>query len=251
MAQIWDHGPQNQGERFVLLALADFANDAGECWPSIAGIRRKTCMSERGVQTVLRRLEDAGWLEVEAGGGRKNCNRYTIKTPQEMQGKAAETPQEMPPQEMRGYGKTPQMDAETPQMDAENPAPDAPEPSRTIIEPSEEPPCIPPTASKPVKARMPDDWVLDDDGWAYARSLQLRDDEIQEIADDFQAYWFDRTDRDGRKSERGWRQCWRNRVRSVAAQFIRNRGVAFPARTGGYGQSRSIAGVVARRRLDG
>jgi len=43
-----------------------------------------TQISERGVQTVLRRLQDDGWLEVEVGGGRKGCNVYRIKTPHQM-----------------------------------------------------------------------------------------------------------------------------------------------------------------------
>jgi hypothetical protein len=121
MAQIWENGPLRQSDRFVLLALADYANEGGECWPSIAGICRRTCLSERGAQAVLRRLEADGWLQIETGGGRKNCNLYVIKTPQQMH-PAGNAP--------------PQMDAETPQMDAENPAADAPEPLRTPIEPS-------------------------------------------------------------------------------------------------------------------
>jgi len=122
MSQIWNGGPEKQSDRFVLLALADYANDDGECWPSIAVVMRKTCMSKRGIQTVLRRLKADGWLEIEAGGGRKNCNLYRVKTPQEMH-PAGDAP--------------PHMSAETPQMTAINPAGDAPEPSRTIIEPSE------------------------------------------------------------------------------------------------------------------
>lgn len=125
MARVWETGPTNQAERFVLLALADFANDAGECWPSIKAICGKVCMSERGVQTVIRRLEAGGWLAIETGNGRHGCNKYTI-----------ETPQEMHPANPAGNAPrrkcTPHMDAETPHMDARNPAPGAPEPSRTI-----------------------------------------------------------------------------------------------------------------------
>lgn len=117
MSEIWANGPSRQSDRFVLLALADYANDEGECWPSIAGIMEKVCMSERGVQTVIRRLQADGWLEISVGSGRKNCNAYTIKNP------AGNAPRRK---------CTPQMDAETPQMDAKNPAGDAPEPSRTI-----------------------------------------------------------------------------------------------------------------------
>lgn len=121
MSRVWDFGPPVHSDRFVLLAIADYCNDDGECWPSIRSICGKVCMSERGVQTVIRRLEANGWLEIKTGNGRKGCNQYTVKTPQEMH-PAGNAP--------------PQMDAKTPQMDAQNPAPRAPEPSGTIKEPS-------------------------------------------------------------------------------------------------------------------
>ena len=121
MSYVWEFGPEKQADRFVLLALADYANDEGECWPSIAGICRKTCMSERGVQGVIQRLKINGWVSISVGSGRKNCNVYTIKNP------APPAPRSSCP---------PQMNAETPQMDVENPAPPAPEPSITIKKPS-------------------------------------------------------------------------------------------------------------------
>lgn len=80
MSAIWEAGPLDQGERFVLLALADNANDAGECWPSVRLLSQKTCMAERSVRRVLKRLCAGGWLVVDTGGGRKHCNLYHIKT---------------------------------------------------------------------------------------------------------------------------------------------------------------------------
>jgi hypothetical protein len=124
MSRVWEAGPEKQAERFVLLAIADYANNEGECWPSIAGICRKTCMSERGVQTIIRRLEDQGWLHIETGNGRRNCNLYTVKTPQDMH-PAGYAPPQMD-------AETPHMDTQTPHMDVINPAGDAPEPSLTI-----------------------------------------------------------------------------------------------------------------------
>ena len=125
MAQVWRNGPSSATDCLLMLALADYANDDGECWPSIGGLARKARLSERGVQTALRRLEAGGWLKIETGGGRRRCNLYRIKTPQEMH-PAGNAPRK----------ETPQMNAETPQITAINPAPCAPEPSRTIIEPS-------------------------------------------------------------------------------------------------------------------
>lgn len=73
------------------------------------------------------------------------------------------------------------------------------------------------------KAALPPDWVLDDDGWHYALSLQLTEDEIQELADDFHGYWRERRDASARKTERGWRQAWRNRCLDMAPKLKRNR----------------------------
>lgn len=123
MSDVWQNGPKDQSERFVLLALADYANDDGECWPSIAGICQKTCMTDRGVQKIIRRLEDGGWLSIEVGVGRKNCNVYTIKNPEPRSPRTTFTPNVV---------------AETPNVVPKNPEPRSPEPSLTIKEPSAE-----------------------------------------------------------------------------------------------------------------
>lgn len=126
MSWVWENGPGKQAERFVLLALADFSNDDGECWPAIKSIGEKTCLSERGVQTILRRLEADGWIKCKVNGGRGGANIYRIIT---SQNPAASAP--------RRKCTPPQMDAETPQMDAINPAASAPEPLRTVNKPSD------------------------------------------------------------------------------------------------------------------
>ena len=64
-------------QKAVLMALADFANDAGECWPSIRAICEWTCYSERAVRNAIRQLESSGHVVCDASRGR-NSNRYTI-----------------------------------------------------------------------------------------------------------------------------------------------------------------------------
>lgn len=117
MSAVWESGPADKSELLVLLALSDYANDEGECWPAVASIARKSRMSVRGVQQVFRRLESSGWLEIEAGNGRKNCNLYRIINP------APRAPR---------TECTPHASAETPHATAQNPAPGADKPSRTI-----------------------------------------------------------------------------------------------------------------------
>lgn len=49
-------------QRFVLLALADVADDAGSCFPSTAYLDHKTGMSNRTVRHHLAQLEADGWF---------------------------------------------------------------------------------------------------------------------------------------------------------------------------------------------
>jgi len=81
MSEVWERGPAGMGEKFVLLALADYANEHGECWPSVATLSRKCSIGERGIRLILRRLETQGWLETSLGGGRGGASRYRIVIP--------------------------------------------------------------------------------------------------------------------------------------------------------------------------
>lgn len=63
-------------DKLVLLALADWANEDGKCWPSIAKIAAKTGCGERTVQRALREAETRGILARHENKG-KGCV-YTI-----------------------------------------------------------------------------------------------------------------------------------------------------------------------------
>lgn len=65
-------------QKAVLWALADQADDAGEAWPSVAGLMEATCLSERSVRGALRELEALGWLRTSAGGGRNRTSTYHL-----------------------------------------------------------------------------------------------------------------------------------------------------------------------------
>ena len=97
MSAVYDSDLTDIYEVSVMLALANHADDSGHCYPSIARIARLARMKERGVQNVVRRLSDQGYLQVKTGGGRGGTNVYIVVA---------------------------------------NPAPHAPETSLTIIEPS-------------------------------------------------------------------------------------------------------------------
>ncbi len=78
MSAVWENGPEDKAELIVLLALADFANDAGDCWPAMPTIGKKARMSERNARRVIRKLEDDGYIKTVPGGGRYGCSQYRI-----------------------------------------------------------------------------------------------------------------------------------------------------------------------------
>lgn len=66
-------------ELLVLLALANFANDEGVCWPSMAELGSRARMSERSARRYIRRLEEKGLLECPSTkGGKGRSNRYRL-----------------------------------------------------------------------------------------------------------------------------------------------------------------------------
>jgi hypothetical protein len=121
-------------DRLVMLVLAEHAGDDLTCYPSVSRICARTGMGERGVQGVLKRLQERGQITISANGGKKGANLYRLNM--------AFTPApDAPP--------TPAPDAPAPDAPPHpipfTPAPDAPLPPHrahpnrhlTIIEPSE------------------------------------------------------------------------------------------------------------------
>lgn len=79
MTEVWETSPARGTELFLLIALADFANDQGECWPGVETLARKIRATRRSVQRLLRNLEEAGLVTCLEGGGRES-NRYLVHT---------------------------------------------------------------------------------------------------------------------------------------------------------------------------
>lgn len=130
MSQVWEDEGIGPTDRLILLSLADHANDEGVCYPSVARLVRRTGLSERAVQTAIRRLEEAGRLKIERGSGPKGCNVFTVCTP------AADAP----PQQM-------------------HPAADAPTPRSSCGEPPQE---LHPNRQEPSGNRQKTDHPSDD-----------------------------------------------------------------------------------------
>lgn len=122
MSACWPLQGMSIAQKSVIISLADNANDEGVCWPSVAKIAMRTCMSERAVQSAIRWLVDAGILSKDERLGRSTV--FTI-TPA-----AYAPPQDMHPTPANPAPPPPQMP---------HPTPAAPAP-RTVKEPKVEPP---------------------------------------------------------------------------------------------------------------
>jgi hypothetical protein len=64
-------------QKLVLISLADQANDDGICWPGVASMAKRTCLSERSVQRALRELSHLGLLTITLRPGRSTVYRVT------------------------------------------------------------------------------------------------------------------------------------------------------------------------------
>jgi hypothetical protein len=64
MSWVFEHSESVSGERLVLLAIADSANDEGVCWPSYETIAKKANVSRRYVMDVIKKLEEVGIIKV-------------------------------------------------------------------------------------------------------------------------------------------------------------------------------------------
>ncbi|MFW4799028.1 helix-turn-helix domain-containing protein [Pseudomonas aeruginosa] len=132
MSACWPLQGLTPAQKAVLISLADNANDEGVCWPSVAKIAERTCLSERAVQQAIKVLNECKALSIEARQGRSTM--FTV-TPAAF----------APPQKVHPRRKcTPAASAPTP-ADAAPPPPQDMHPTpaasapRTVIEPTREP----------------------------------------------------------------------------------------------------------------
>ena len=79
MSKVWKHSRAEGSALLLLLAIADFANDDGIAWPSIATLAEKARISERMAQRHVKLLSEMGELEVDYRIGRSSL--YRVLTP--------------------------------------------------------------------------------------------------------------------------------------------------------------------------
>src|SRR5690606_40390013 len=82
-------------QKFVLISLADQANDDGYCWPSVGSISKRTCLSDRAVQLAIKSLVEKGLLQVASRDGRSNV--YRVTPPNDVHPEAGSPPNDVHP----------------------------------------------------------------------------------------------------------------------------------------------------------
>ena len=78
MSEVWDTADVDGAPLLVLLALADYANENGICWPAVATLARKTRVSERHVRRILGALERSGNIVIGYREGPMRVNVYKV-----------------------------------------------------------------------------------------------------------------------------------------------------------------------------
>lgn len=80
MAIVWAQSPY-RGEALLLhLALADYANDEGRCWPSQKSLAWKARCSQNFVRVAIKRMMSDGLIEIaKESHGRGNSIVYQLK----------------------------------------------------------------------------------------------------------------------------------------------------------------------------
>lgn len=79
LTMVWDGFPGGGSDLLAMLALADWSDDEGRCWPSMASIATKMRLSEKQARRVVHTLEETGYLKVIANAaGGATSRRYQI-----------------------------------------------------------------------------------------------------------------------------------------------------------------------------
>lgn len=79
LAMVWDGYPGGGSELLAMLALADWSDDEGRCWPSMASIAKKMRLSEKQARRAVHSIIEAGYLTVTDNmQGGATSRRYQI-----------------------------------------------------------------------------------------------------------------------------------------------------------------------------
>lgn len=179
-------------EKLVLLALADCANDEGQCWPSMATLAAKCSKSDRTVQAAIKALVAAGHLTRNEVRG-KGCSYAVHPTPE-----ASSPPKPLHPE----AASPPKRTTLTPEAASDKP-------SRTIIPKKASPSRERASATRPF--RLPADWkpVRFADDTAAREVIDRRGREWGRAAlESFRAWAANAEDKSGKGRKLDWQAAW-------------------------------------------
>lgn len=217
MTKVWASYPGAGSELLAMLALADWADDNGNCYPSMSAIAKKIRLSKSQAQRVVHGLIDDGYLKVTAnalGGSPTQTRNYRIALDR-LTGSAYAT---------GSAGATGRTSA------AEGSHPcggrGSAHATQTISEPSENRQVG--AARSPKGSRLPLDWTLPDEyrEWCVEK-LGWSGDHAKEIAERFADYWHSTTGKSATKAD--WFATWRNwcrREKSTSGRPAGNSGAS-------------------------
>jgi hypothetical protein len=201
MSQVWGLDLPDS-EMLIMLALADWSNDEGQCWPSIAQLAKKTRKGERTIQGAIKSMAAAGHLTRNERSG-KGCT-YTLHPRSDC------TPAAAAPRSPRTPAKSapPQPLPPTPAAAADNT-------SGHIISPEASPP---PNVRKRSEAkakpfRLPSDWrpVRFPDGTVAREGADRRGKEWARAAlESFRNWAANAADTAGAGRKLDWQAAWAN-----------------------------------------
>jgi hypothetical protein len=216
MSAVWDMDLP-AGEKIVLLALADQANDEGrQCWPSVETIMRRSGQGERTVRRALSSLEEKGHLT--------RNHRVNDSTQYHIHPCQNGTPAELAPVPNTTVGG----------------AKSAPKPSRTTISSQKATPSSR-AGAKPKLGfhRLPDDWEpapLPE--ITQAKLAQWPPGKISDELAAFRGWAANAKNEDGKGRKLNWNMAWVNWLNRAHSDWIARNGI------------RNIASQTGSRTLD-
>jgi hypothetical protein len=223
----------------LLLALADYADEDGICWPSQETLAKVTEQSVDSVQRQLKQLEAIPLIERRGRGlrnGRRAVTKYTLMMPVTTASANGTTPQITAPQIAVSPITTPQTGPDdTAQLCGKNRQIEPSKDSLPSGERDDEPILASHQAlsisSKARQTELPTDWMPTALDLEFARGEGLGDDAIRREIGKFKDYWPNAPT--ARRKKVDWSATWRNWIRRAAEQKRPHSGNSNGARTRG------------------
>lgn len=78
MSWVWQNSPYEGKALLLHLALGDFADDAGRCWPSQTTLARRARCTTRHVRDTISQMIEDGYVVLERASNGRDSHRYRL-----------------------------------------------------------------------------------------------------------------------------------------------------------------------------